>query len=262
MGNQTTCCGSQDGQLPSGCDVGGPQQQGSGLFLGAIAFSEQNPEDDTWREAAEKTPHTQMLDSRDGGGSAHSSGGLRSQLLQATRADDAPSVLQCVADGATNPDMTEALRLAAHRGCASVVRELVAVGLAANEACPTTGFTPLHLASASGHLAACELLLDALADVHKSVGGASALNLARKMGHADVEEVLERHAASLVLADSKKDGEEAAPSTRRAHVVPRISATLSEAVLQALPTIPSKPEGEPTRANANNVPTQLGKVKG
>merc|ERR1712232_1002843 len=146
----------------------------------------------------------------DGPATRDPGGGLRLHLLAATRSDDAPTVLQCVADGANNRDLAEALRLAAHRGSASVVRELVAVGFAANDVCPTTGFTPLQLASASGHLAACELLLDAMADVHKSVGGASALNLARKMGHADVEEVLERHAASLVL-DSKI--EEPAAST-------------------------------------------------
>lgn len=39
-----------------------------------------------------------------------------------------PEVLQFVADGVAAADMGEALRLAAGRGSASVVRELVAVG--------------------------------------------------------------------------------------------------------------------------------------
>merc|ERR1719408_562857 len=54
---------------------------------------------------------------------------LRMRLLTATRQDDAAAVLQYVADGADIADMAEALRLAAQRGSASVVRELIAVGL-------------------------------------------------------------------------------------------------------------------------------------
>jgi len=158
---------------------------------------------------------------------------LRVKLLGATRRDDAPTVLQFVADGADIATTGEALRLAAQWGCASVVRELVAVGLSVNDGCPRTGFTPLQLAAASGNLTVCELLLDALADVHKSRGGSTALSLARKMGNMEVEEVLERHVASLVGGDDV-EGEEASQMSRRAHVLPRVSPELSEAVLQSL----------------------------
>ena len=58
-----------------------------------------------------------------------------------------------------------------------------------------TGYTPLHLAAAGGHVVVCALLLDALADVHKQVDGITALSLARKMGNMEVEEVIERHVA-------------------------------------------------------------------
>lgn len=244
MGNEQAlacCCSSdmpvQNGPGTAGLDMINPQRSQIG-FLDAIALSEEAPpvdEDEGWREwepsSAEKKRNAQA------------NNGLREQLLKAARHDDAPTVLQHVADGACMNDLGEALRLASHRGCASVVRELVAVGLGVNDGCPRTGFTPLQLASASGHLGACELLLDAQADVHRSIGGASALSLARKMGHADVEEVLERHAMSLVL-DGHKDGAgEGAAPTRRAHVLPRVSPTLSEAVLQTLPAAPPTPSG-------------------
>lgn len=170
---------------------------------------------------------------------------LRMQLLTATRQDDAAAVLQYVADGADIADMAEALRLAAQRGSASVVRELIAVGLTVNDSCPHSGFTPLQLASASGHLTVCELLLDALADVHKSVAGTTALSLAHKMGNTEVEEILERHLASLV----REEGEGAEdPVSRRAHVLPRVSPVLSEAILQALPT-PSASALSPSNQN-------------
>lgn len=243
MGNEQAlacCCSSdmpgQNGPGTAGLDMINPQRSQIG-FLDAISLSEEAPPDDDegWREWEPSSADKKR--------NANTNNGLREQLLKAARHDDAPTVLQHVADGACMGDLGEALRLASHRGCASVVRELVAVGLGVNDGCPRTGFTPLQLASASGHLGACELLLDAQADVHRSIGGASALSLARKMGHADVEEVLERHAMSLVL-DGHKDGagESAAP-TRRAHVLPRVSPTLSEAVLQTLPAAPPTPGG-------------------
>jgi len=160
---------------------------------------------------------------------------LRALLLRCTRQDDAPGVLQIVADGAEVSDMGEALRLASQRGAATVVRELVAVGISVNECCPHSEFSPLQLAASSGHLSVCELLLDALADVHKSVRGTTALNLARKMGNNEVEEIMERHMASLVM-EAEGDGDEASQWSRRAHVLPRVSPILSEAVLQALPS--------------------------
>merc|ERR1712039_505917 len=123
---------------------------------------------------------------------------------------------------------------------ASVVRELVAVGLCVNDGCLHTGFTPIQLAAASGQIVVCELLLDALADVHRPVGGATALSLAKKMGNVEVEEVIERHVASLLLEQSGADD---AAQYRRAHVLPRVSPVLSEAVLQAIPA-----PGEPDRA--------------
>merc|ERR1712039_636363 len=111
-----------------------------------------------------------------------------------------------------------------------------AVGLSVNDLCPHTGFTSLQLAAASGHVVVCELLLDALADVHKPIGGATALSLARRMGNVEVEEVIERHVASLLLQD--QDGADEAAQYRRSHVLPRVSPVLSEAVLQALPAPP------------------------
>jgi len=115
-----------------------------------------------------------------------------------------------------------------------VVRELVAVGLSVNDGCRGTGYTPLHLSAAGGHVVVCELLLDALADVHKQVDGITALSLARKMGNVEVEEVIERHVATLLMQDQGNAADEAA-QYRRAHVLPRVSAMLSEAVLQAAP---------------------------
>lgn len=205
-------------------------QQPQGVFLRQLHITNADQGMEAEEESLDQTKRDQRR--------PHDS--LRVQLLTATRQDDAPGVLQYVADGADISDMAEALRLASQRGSASVVRELVAVGLSVNDGCPHSGFTPLQLAAASGHLTVCELLLDALADVHKSIGGATALNLARKMGNMEVEEVLERHVASLVMEDQGEGGEDASQWSRRAHVLPRVSPVLSEAVLQALPSPPTK----------------------
>lgn len=226
--------------MPASFDMVNPQQP-QAVFLRQIHITSA----DTASEVEEDTLDQGKRDTR----RPHDS--LRVQLLNATRQDDAPGVLQYVADGADISDMAEALRLAAQRGSASVVRELVAVGLSVNDGCPHSGFTPLQLAAASGHLTVCELLLDALADVHKSIGGATALNLARKMGNMEVEEVLERHVASLVMED-QGDGEDASQWSRRAHVLPRVSPVLSEAVLQALP---SPPTNAPTKTDGGSTAT-------
>jgi len=159
---------------------------------------------------------------------------LKRRLFVAVRCDDAPVILQLVADGVDLDAVGEALRLAAVRGSSAVLRELVAVGLGVNEACPHTGFTPLQLAAASGHVTACELLLDALADVHAPAAGHTPLSLARKMGHVEVEEAIERHVALLITDQGDEDGAQ----HRRAHVLPRVSPDFSEAVLGALKPAP------------------------
>lgn len=174
----------------------------------------------------------------------------RRQLLKAARQDDAPATLQLVADGADLMDVGEALRLAAYRGSAAVVRELVAVGLSVNEACPDSGLTSLQLAAASGHILVCELLLDAMAD--PNARSPSALTLARRKGHVEVEEVIERHVAAMLLAVKGEEPEEAG-QYRRAHVLPRVSPVLSEAVMQALPAIlppPSSAQGDAQEPDA------------
>merc|ERR1719210_139863 len=160
---------------------------------------------------------------------------------KAARQDDAPAMLQLVADGADLTDVCEALRLAAYRGSASVVRELVAVGLSVNEACPDTGMTSLQLAAGSGHILVCELLLDAMAD--PCARGPPAISLAREKGHVEVEEGIERHRAAMLLAGRGEDPEEGG-QYRRAHVLPRVSPVLSEAVMQALP-VAVQPSEEP-----------------
>jgi len=195
-----------------------------------------NVEEEVDLQASAPSPQNRRASADDGGDHPEESPSLRRQLLTAVRQDDAPGVLQYVADGAEVSLINEAMRLAAHRGSSAVVRELVAVGLSVNEVCSQTGFTPLQLAAVSGHIVVCELLLDALADVHRPVGGATALTLARKMGNVEVEEVIERHVASLMLTDQGESDE--AAHYRRAHVLPRVSPTLSEAVMQALPPPP------------------------
>lgn len=176
----------------------------------------------------------------------------RRQMFRAARQDDAPAMLQLVADGADLTDASEALRLAAYRGSTTVVRELVAVGLGVNEACPETGLTPLQLAAGCGHLLVCELLLDAMADP-TSARGPPAISLAKRKGHQEVEEVIERHMAALALSGK---GEELPDQYKRAHVLPRVSPLLSEAVMQALPPVPQQePDaaagGEGTGADAD-----------
>jgi len=171
----------------------------------------------------------------------------RKRLLRAARGDDAPTALQLVAEGADLTDVGEALRLAAFHGSACVVRELVAVGLPVNEPCPAVGLTSLQLAAGGGHILVCELLLDAMADVQPGRGPA-ALILARRKGHSEVEEVIERHLAALVACREAEEG-----LHRRAHVLPRVSPVVSEAVLQAQLASAREPDaagGESVEAKA------------
>lgn len=246
MGNNGsgTCC--TDGTTAFSSDMVNPQRP-------QTFFKSLSPCDEDDRDLLEE----KALDQVSALASRGNDNSLRTQLLTATRQDDAAAVLQYIADGADIADMGEALRLAAQRGSASVVRELIAVGLSVNESCPHSSFTALQLASATGHLTVCELLLDALADVHKSIAGTTALTLAHKMGNTEIEEILERHLASLVMEEGQ-GGED--PVSRRAHVLPRVSPVLSEAILQALPTPSISALGastpSPTRQELSPAPAQ------
>eukprot|EP00931_Biecheleriopsis_adriatica_P103849 TRINITY_DN78641_c0_g1_i1.p1 TRINITY_DN78641_c0_g1~~TRINITY_DN78641_c0_g1_i1.p1 ORF type:complete len:315 (+),score=80.47 TRINITY_DN78641_c0_g1_i1:70-1014(+) len=222
------CCTSDGEDVPEDMITADLAQA---LFLHEVPVHVNATMEDEVKQASKKLKAVRMKNKAD---EAKKGGKGRRQLLLAVQQDDAPMVLQFIADGVAASDLGEALRLAAGRGSASVVRELVAVGLSVNEGCEGTGYTPLQLAAAGGHVVVCELLLDALADVHRQVEGINALSLARKMGNVEVEEVIERHVAALAMQDQANPADEAA-QYRRAHVLPRVSAVLSEAVLQAVP---------------------------
>lgn len=157
---------------------------------------------------------------------------MKKALQRMVRDDDAPGVLSYVADGATPEEIGEVLRSASAKDSMSVVRELVATGVCVNDLCPRTRLSALQMAALAGHNMVCEILLDAMADVHRSVGG-TALSLAKKMGNAEVEEVIERHISQMLLSERGEGVDDM--SFRRAHVMPRISPILSHAMLQSLP---------------------------
>jgi len=223
------CCYSHNEERDFYMDMVNPQSLTQTMFPRNVqhqAAAEANPEIEEEVEVPAK--HTSV---------AKAERAARTQLLNAVKQDDAPRVLTFVADGTSFDVMGDALRLAAYRGSASVVRELVSVGLSVNVGDPHTGFAPLQLAAATGHLAVCELLLDALADVQRSVDGATSMILAKKMGHTDVEDLLERHMASLPLEEQDGTGI-SNTNLQHSHVLPRVSQVLSQAMLEALPTSP------------------------
>jgi len=221
------CCHSPNEEREHSMDMINPQSITQTMFPRHVQHQvavEANPE--TEEEVEVLAKHAVV---------AKAAGVARTQLLTAVRQDDAPRVLTFVADGTSFELMGEALRIAAYRGCASVVKELVSVGLSVDVGDPHTGFAPLQLAAATGHLAVCELLLDALADVQRSVDGATAAMLARKMGHLDVEYILEQHMAALLVEEHGGEGT-TDTALQQSHVLPRVSPVLSQAVLDVMPT--------------------------
>lgn len=236
------CCHSENEERDFHMDTVNTQSLTQSMFPRHVqhqAAAEANPE--TEEEVEVPAKHNTV---------ANSERAARTQLLNAVKQDDAPRVLTFVADGTSFDVMGEALRLAAYRGSASVVRELVSSGLSVNVGDPHTGFAPIHLAAATGHLAVCEMLLDALADVQRSVDGATATVLAKKMGHSDVEDLLQRHMATLLLEERGGEGI-TNESLKQSHVLPRVSPVLSQAMLEAMPiSLPAAAhvsEGQPPK---------------
>mmetsp|Transcript_110420 Transcript_110420/g.311456 ORF Transcript_110420/g.311456 Transcript_110420/m.311456 type:complete len:257 (-) Transcript_110420:155-925(-) len=148
-------------------------------------------------------------------------------LMAAIRHDDAPAVLRHVAGGTDLGLMGEGLRVASNHGSLAVVRELVAVGLSVNEVCPRSHLAPLHLAAGGGHSVVCKVLLNAMADVHKTVGGTTALEMAQMSGHIEAEDVIDRHIAACERNDYT--------GTPKYCVLPRVPPQLGEALMNGLP---------------------------
>lgn len=231
---QLWCCTTEDAlQHQEGGKAPGlvntqPTLGGSGGILGDLPLQ--------CLEAEVEFDYDDSIRSRVRSRPSKTSSSIRRQLHKAARRDDAPSMLRLVADGADLGDVGEALRLAAFRGSAAVVRELVAVGMAVNEVCPDTGMTSLQLAAGSGHPSVCELLLDAMADPNETTP--TALSLARSGGHEEVLELIERHNAAMELLMKGEEPEEGT-QPGRGHVLPRVSYALSDAVMQAAEVLPA-----------------------
>lgn len=152
------------------------------------------------------------------------------QLVFAAVDDNAPLILEMFSEDAVHTsELQKVLSLACGRGSMNVVRELVAIGLDVNFASDASGMKPLHHAACAGHLGACEFLLDALADPSAEVRGQNALDLARRSGQEEAAQAIEKHMSAL-LNPSAYDGDLA---TRRAIVLPRVSAVLTEVVLKS-----------------------------
>lgn len=157
---------------------------------------------------------------------------LRQRMIHAVLKDDAPVMLKLVADDAQDSLISEALWLASGQGAGTVVRELVATGVDVNCICPRTGFAPIHFAAAAGHHIACEVLLDAAADVQKEVHGCTPLALARRAGHLEAEEVIQRFMNALEVPSGPGELPADTGVSRRSQVLPRVSSVLTKAVLQ------------------------------
>ena len=96
------------------------------------------------------------------------------------------------ANGMTQADLNVALRLAARRGDAGQVCEMLRRGAEVNDDLNGTEFTALQEAVSEGHLAAAELLLANGAEVNarKEGAGPSALDLAARAKNAEIAAVL------------------------------------------------------------------------
>lgn len=94
----------------------------------------------------------------------------------------------------------EALLAAADAGDVAEVETMLGSGADANLARAVDGLTPLMQAASSGHTACVQLLLDRGADsAAADEDGDTALSHARINGRREVEELLRRRGATIVL---------------------------------------------------------------